>query len=185
MLEGFGTKSFNKLIDNIEKSKSVKLSSFISAMGISGVGQSSGKTISQCPNHSFDELVQALDSDFNFTKLDDFGDAINNNIYEWYSQEDNRDEFKAIAELLDFIVEENSLDDILKCKTFVITGTMQSMKRNDIKSLIENLGGKVSGSVSKKTDALVYGESEGSKLDKAKELGVLLMTEQEFRNVGI
>ena len=182
-LEGFGKKSYEKLINNINKSREVKLSNFISSLGISNVGQSSGKAIAKHFNYNFGDFYNGLNEGFNFTKLDDFGTTINKNIYDWFNNIEERKMILSIAKQLRFVKDEDTKHEnsgMFKGKIFVITGSMKTMKRNDIKDLIEDLGGKVSGSVSKNTTALIYGDKAGSKLDKAKELGTKLITEEEF-----
>lgn len=181
-IEGFGDKSFNRLVNNIQKSRDVKLENFISAIGIPNVGRSSSKIIAEHCNHSIDNLLGLLTERFRFSKLKDFGAKTNKSIYDWFDDIDNDMEFRKIASKLNFIVEQRSdiKCDYFKDKTIVITGTMESLKRKDIKKMIEDMGGLVRGSVSKNTDIVIYGSNAGSKLDRGRELQIELMTESEF-----
>ena len=183
-LEGFGEKSIDKLLQAIEKSKECKLESFITALGIPNIGQSSSKTIAKQFNHSFNELFEALNQGYNFTRLQDFGQVVNENIYKWFNNLEERKECQEIAKLLRFIKPSNDdlaiVSDVFKDKKIVVTGKFVDYNRDELKEMIENLGGKIVSSVSKSTDILIYGDKAGSKLNKAKELGIELLNESEF-----
>lgn len=187
LLEGFGEKSIDKLIVAIEKSKECKLESFISALGIPNIGQSSSKTIAKQFNYSFNELFEALNQGYNFTRLQDFGQVVNESIYRWFNNLEERKECQEIAKLLRFIKPSNDdstiVSDIFKGKKIVITGKFINYTRDKLKEKVEILGGKIIGSVSKSTDVLIYGDKAGSKLDKAKELGIELLTENELYDI--
>ena len=187
-MEGFGKKSFNKLIGSIELSKKVKMENFLYALGIPHIGRSASKTISKYFKGDWWEFEAALCNDFNFTKLEDFGRVMHDNLVVWYNDCIGRPFWMGCNLIMDFEKvsdtqsDSNGLKDLTGL-TFVITGRLQNHTRENIKEKIENLCGKVSGSVSKKTSFVLAGEDAGSKLDKAKELAVKILTEQEFENM--
>jgi DNA ligase (NAD+) len=179
-LEGFGEKSVEKLLDSIEKSRTITLDKFIYALSIPDVGRSTAKTIASRFENFRDFIVRALDFDWceldgigirTATKIDEF---ICNYIYE----------IRSLAEELEFEeVEEVVTSSNLTGKTFVITGSLNHFaNRDEAKEKIEMLGGKVSGSVSAKTSYLVNNDvnSTSGKNKKAKELGVEIISEDEL-----
>lgn len=184
-LSGFGEKSVKKLLNSIEKSKNITLDRFIYALSIPLIGKSASKTISKHCNGSYDKFYQLFEECFNWTELEDFGAtmALNLDGYmdEWWR------EVNDLANEMTFImpqtVNTSSID--LSGKTFVITGSLNHFtNRDEAKEKIESLGGKVAGSVSKKTSYLVTNESSGSsKYNKAIELGIPIITEEELLNM--
>ena len=172
VLEGFKQKKINNLIGSIEKSKKAKLSSFIFALGINGVGEKTAKDLSNTfktynniVNANFDSLIA----------IKDIGDTIANNIVEYFNNEENIKEINKLFELgimLDEIHDKVDYKSIFEGKSIVLTGTLENMSRDEAKEILEKLGAKVVSSVSAKTDYVLAGESAGSKLNKANSLGI-------------
>jgi DNA ligase (NAD+) len=188
-MEGFGVKSFNKLQESIKKSINVKMENFLYGLGIPHIGRSASKTIARHFNGDWFAFEEAIVSGFNFTALEDFGQVMHDSIIKWYLDADEHYLWDVVTVMLIFEVEKketksNNLKD-LTGTTFVITGSVNTFKnRDEFKELVEFLGGKVSGSVSAKTDYLVSNEASGSsKSKKAAELGVKVITELEFNEM--
>lgn len=179
---GFGKKSVEKLKESIETSKTTTLKQFISALSIPNIGTTQAKILSKQFN-TWDKFYEAATSNYNFSKLEGFGDVMNNNIHKWFIEDNGK--VKQVVSLLVFKEEDKrtttSLD--LTGKTFVITGSVHIFKnRDEFKAFVESANGKVSGSVSKNTYALVNNDkaSNSSKNKKAKELNIPIVTEEEF-----
>lgn len=177
-----GKKFAKNLIDSIEKSKEQDLFHLITALGIRQVGTKAAKvlakkykTMENLQNATFESLAET----------DDVGEITANNIIEFFSQEQTKDTLEKLSEagVNMQVLEEESLDNRFEGKTFVLTGTLEKYTRQEASDLIEKYGGKVSSSVSKKTDYVLAGEEAGSKLTKAQELGVTIITEEEFENI--
>ena len=181
-LERFADKKAENLIEAIENSKDCDLDKFIYALGIPNVGEKTArdlikkfKTLENLKNATFEELIE----------VNDVGDVIANSIIEFFHDReivDNIDKLLNLGIKPKYEEKEVFSESPFAGKTVVLTGTL-SIGRNEAKEIIERLGGKVSGSVSKKTDYVIAGEEAGSKLDKANELGVRVLNEEEFRNM--
>lgn len=176
-LERMGEKSAQNLVDAIEKSKHTTLRRFIYALGIPEVGESTGKTLAE----HFREVPKLMNTSIDdLQTVKDIGPEMAKSIHGWFEDEENR---LLVTALLDAGVNpeppEAQKEGSFSGKTVVLTGTM-TMPRETAKEEIERRGGKVSGSVSKKTDFVVAGEDAGSKLKKATELGVKILNEAEF-----
>jgi DNA ligase (NAD+) len=188
-LEGFGKRSYDKLIESINKSKKVKLESFIASLGIPQVGRSASKTIAKYFNSDWFAFEDALQQRFDFTKLEDFGATTNDNIHKWYDDVNEILMWHKLTYTLDFIKEEKKADNTLldlTGKTFVVTGEVATYKnRSELGDLILSLNGKLSGSVSKNTNYLINNDiySTSGKNQKAKEVGVPIITEQQFNEM--
>lgn len=181
-LDKFGDKKAQNLLDSIEKSKNCKLYAFIYALGIPNVGVKTAKDIvnefkslDNLKNATFEQLVN----------VPDVGDTVANCIIDFFKEEKV---LKTINELLDLgvnpIYEESEIvESMFQGKTVVVTGTLNNYSRSSIKEKLETLGAKVSGSVSKKTDYVLAGAEAGSKLTKAIDLGVSVISEEEFENM--
>ena len=182
-MDGFGEKSYEKLINSIEKSRNVKLENYLVALSIPNIGKSAAKTISKYFNGDYSKLVDAFRSNFDFTQLDDFGEIMNQSLYSWW--EDRNDlEYNLVAEL-HFIVEEKkevAQNDFWKDKRFCVTGSF-NISRDKIVEKIEAQGGVFVSSVSKKLDLLIVGEKAGSKLKKAQDLGIKILTQEDLKDV--
>lgn len=184
MLERMGEKSVDNLLNSIEKSKDNDLSKLISGFGISLVGQRAASTLAR-HFKSLDAIMKA--DHLELTSVEEIGDKMAESLRDFFEDEANK---SRIAKLSEAGVNMTSIEEVavetdsfFSGKTFVLTGSLQTYKRSEAKKLIEQKGGKVSGSVSKKTDCVIYGESAGSKLKKANELGVDTMTEEEFVSI--
>jgi DNA ligase (NAD+) len=132
------------------------------------------KTIDAVMSASLDELQH----------IDGVGDVVAQSLYEWFRNKDNVCEVGRLKKELDIqIPEKKSLNEHISGRTFVLTGTLESMSRDEAEDAIRKLGGKISGSVSKKTDYVVHGAEAGSKLSKAQEFGVTLLDEKAFKSL--
>lgn len=180
-LPGFGEKSVEKLLQAIEKSRKVKLSNYIVALGIPGIGTSAAKTISDYFNGDYYEFENAMHNKFDWTCLDDFGQKTSDNINQWW--DDQPDAIYFLPTELEFeeAEEKTITDNPFINKTIVVTGKLNHFTRDSINEKIISLGAKAAGSVSKKSDYLITNEASGSsKHKKAVELGVPIITEDEF-----
>lgn len=185
--DGFGKKSVDKLMSAIENSKKTTLDRFLYALSIPNVGRTASKTISKRFDNSFEKFYnEAILGYFNFETLDGFGSELHYSINEYLAGYE--EDVVRIAEYLIFENEKNNsgFSADLTGKTFVITGSLDCFENRDkLKEVIESLGGKVYGSVSKKTSYLVNNDvdSASSKNKKAKELGVEIITEKTLMNM--
>ena len=181
-LDKFGPKKAQNLLDAIEKSKYCTLEAFLYSLGIPNVGVKTAKdlvkrfeSLENLEKATFEELVS----------VQDVGDIVARSIIEFFKEERT---LKVINELLSLGVnphyeKKEVLESPFMGKTVVVTGTLENYSRTSIKERLESLGAKVSGSVSKKTDFVIAGEAAGSKYDKAKSLGVTILSEEEFENM--
>ena len=179
--EGFGKASVKKILDAIETSRSVKLENFIAALGIDGVGTSASKTIANAFNGSFDAFFYALITDYDWSKLPDFGAITARNIADYGAK--NADEVYSLAQEMRFVERESKVvvENPFMNKTLCVTGKLFNFTRDGINSKIAELGAKAAGSVSKNTDYLITNEQSGSsKYKKAIELNIPIITETEF-----
>ena len=183
VLEGFGEKSYKNLIDAINSARNTKLSNFLVAMNIPLVGKSAAKDMSELFLGNVGDFLNAVKSGYDFSSLEGFGSIMNDEITKWFNNADNMAEFEKIAALLTF-EEEGAVaadsDNMFFQKTVVITGTFQKYTRDELTAKLQSMGAKVTGSVSKKTDFVLCGENAGSKLAKAKTLGVTVILEEEL-----
>lgn len=183
LLEGFGEKSISKLLESASNSKKNSLERLLFGLGIRYVGKKTAKILSKYYK-TMDNLIKA---DFDELKsINDIGDVIAKSIVDYFSDEKNINLINRLKELnlnMRYLGEEvNTSNENINGKTFVITGTL-SRPRDEIKEEIEGLGGNVTGSVTKKTDYVIAGEKAGSKLTKANELGISVLTEEEYNNM--
>lgn len=178
-LAGFGDKRIANILSAVEKSKDCSLSSFIFALGIPNVGIKTAKDIA-AEFKTIERFRSASSEDL--LKIRDVGEIVAESIVDFLTDERLRAQVDKLLALGVKPREEeaSSSPALLAGKTLVVTGTLSRMDRHGIEALIESLGGKAAGSVSKKTNYVVCGENAGSKLDKARELGVTVLTEEEF-----
>lgn len=181
--EGWGTKSVKKLFEAIEKSKNISLQKFIYALGIRQVGAATAYLIAR-HYHSFDNFMNAMiQKDLQLLiSIDGVGPAMAKDIVEFFNEEHNLfiiRELLKVVHIEDFAGIENTNSEIFG-KTVVFTGTLTSLTRNEAKSKALAFGAKVAGSVSAHTDYVIAGENAGSKLSKAQELGVKIISEEDF-----
>lgn len=179
-LDGLGEKSVDNMLSAIEKSKTTTLPRLIFALGIKGVGETTAKGLAT----AFLTLDNLMQADFDtLQKVSDVGEITAHAICEFFTASHNREVIDALLKAgvnYPALSPEPSTDLPLKGQTWVITGTLHTMGRDDAKEHLLALGAKVSGSVSKNTTAVLAGEKAGSKLDKAVELGIKLINENEF-----
>lgn len=182
-LEGFGTKSVDKLLDNIEKSRNTTLDRFIYSLSVPLIGRTASKAIANYFNGNWNDFWYAWNSDYNWKLLNDFGDVMSSSMSLYILN--HRDMVSELSKEFNFEnhnTSNNKKENILG-KVFVITGFLcRYLNRNELINAIESMGGKVSGSVSSKTDFLINNDvnSTSSKNIKAKKLGVPIITEEEF-----
>ena len=187
-MSGFGRKSIDKLLDSIEKSRSVELNRFIAALSIPGVGDSTAKDISKHCEYDFDTFVMRLIDKYNWSVIDGIGEKTSRQINEWIDDSSNREDFRKLLQTIIPVKsnEGNSTDNTLSGKNFVITGDVTQFKnRKELQKFIESKGGKVTGSVTTKTNWLINNdvESTSSKNKKARELGIPIISEKEFLKI--
>ena len=177
-LERMGKKSASNLMNALEKSKQNDLSKVIFALGIPEVGEKTAAELASAFG-SMEKLSWATLEQL--TALDGFGEVVAQNIVRFFLEERNRVQIERLAKAgVNMESTKVKAGDTFEGKTFVLTGSLPTIKRNEAKELIESLGGKVSSSVSKKTDYVVAGEEAGSKLTKANELGINILTEEQL-----
>ena len=182
-MEGFGKRSYDKLMAAIETSKSTTLTRLLIALGIPYIGKTASKTISKYCNGDPYKFSDLINSNFEWTQLDDFGEVMNISLKGWFGDDDNFKLYYCILGHLNIQIETTAaptMDNPFNGKTVVATGSLQNFTRDGIGKKLEELGAKVGSSVSKKTDYVIAGEKAGSKLTKAKELGIPVLTEAEF-----
>jgi len=184
-LEGFGEKSINNLLEEIENSKSNSLERLLFALGIRHVGSKTAKilarnftNIDNIINASYDDLIM----------IDDIGEVIAKSIVDYFCDEDNKKiiyDFKSLGINTNYVGQDEVKDERFNGKIFVLTGTLQTFKRNDLKSIIESKGGNVTGTVSKKTNVVIVGDSPGSKYEDAVKFGIEIWNEDVLlKNIG-
>lgn len=180
-LDNFKEKSVNNLLSAIEKSKSNSLDRLVFGLGIRNIGQASAKLL--CDKFSdLDNIMNA--SAEQISEIDGFGGVMAQSVYNAFHEEHMIELIKRLKECgINTKYEKIQIDDRFAGKTFVLTGTLPTLKRSEAKALIEKYGGKASGSVSKKTDYVLAGEEAGSKLDKAQQLGIEIITEEQFKDM--
>ena len=181
-LEGFGAKSINNLLDSVENSKSNSLEQLLFALGIRHVGKKIAKIIA---SHfkTMDNIINAKVEDIE--AVDDIGSIIALSIREFFDNDANIEminELKDLGMNMEYIGSSIIENEEFLNKTFVLTGTLTQMGRNEATEIIEARGGKVTNSVTKKTSVVIVGENPGSKFEKAKELGITIWSEDEFLN---
>ncbi len=176
-LEGFGSKSINNLLDSIENSKSNSLERLLFGLGIRYVGSKTAKILAR-NYENIDNLMLAQYEDL--INIKDIGEVIAKSVVDYFKN--NRglvEELKKLGLNMEYLGKVNS-DIEFSNKTFVLTGSLTNITRNEAKNIIEQLGGNVSGSVSKKTDFVILGENPGSKYDDALKLNISIWDEKTF-----
>lgn len=179
-LEGFGEKSINNILFNIESSKQNSLEKLIFALGIRYVGKKVAKILANyyknmdnILNTTYEELV----------KIENIGEIIGKSVYNYITNNDNINKINKLKELnvnMNYIEKEIEENTIFLNKTFVLTGSLSSLTREEATNLIEEKGGKTTSSVTSKTDYVIAGENAGSKYEKAVKLGIPILTEEQF-----
>lgn len=182
-LDKMGKKSAQNLLKSLEKSKSNPLSKLINALGIRHIGEKGAKILAG-KYKSLDNLKNASREEL--TEIPEIGGVIAKSVTDFFAEEQNLsfvEKLKTAGVSLRDKETEEKLPQIFEGKTFVLTGTLPTYKRSEAGELIEKLGGKVSSSVSKKTDFVLAGEEAGSKLEKAEALGIKIISEQDLDNM--
>jgi len=180
-LEGFGQKSFDNMINAIENSKNNSLEKLLFGLGISGVGSKTAKLLAE-NYENIDNLMSAEVEEL--LSIKDIGDILAKNIYDYFRNNRNLiDNLKMLDINMNYLGVKKKTNENITNKKFVMTGTISFMGRDDIKKLIEEYSGTFAESVSKKTDVVIVGENPGSKYDKAKELGITIWNEEQFRKI--
>ncbi len=181
-LDRMGEKSASNLIKAIEKSKENELYRLVFALGIRHIGQKAAKLL--CDKFlTVDNILSANVQEV--SAIDGFGDVMAESVVEYFSLEETKELLSALKKLGVKMptVQKSDTEGIFTGKTFVLTGTLPTYKRNEAAKIIEENGGKTSSSVSKKTDYVLAGEEAGSKLTKAQSLGITVIDEQQFKDM--
>jgi len=180
-LERMGEKSAQNLLDQLERSKGMSLARLIYALGIRYVGERVAEVLAE----HFDSIEALANADYeDLVVIPEIGPRIAQSSVDFFSSEDNRrliEELRAVG--IDPRAPTVERERPLSGKTFVFTGKLSSLTREESRRLVEELGGKVASSVSRRVDYVVVGEASGSKLDRARELGIPTLTEEEFRGL--
>ena len=180
-MDGFGKRSYEKLIAALDEAKNTTVSRFLYSLGIAGIGSANAKMIAKYFDNDIDRIISASKDDL--LEIEGIGDVLANSIADFFKSEKNIENVESLRKILKFEKEESGGGDKLSGKVCVITGSLQHFSnRNELKELIEKNGGKVSGSVSSKTNYLINNDtaSNSSKNKKAKELGVEIISEEDF-----
>lgn len=180
-MDGFGKRSYEKLIAALDEAKNTTVSRFLYSLGISGIGSANAKMIAKYFDNDIDRIISASKDDL--LEIEGIGEVLANSIADFFRSEKNIENIESLRKILKFEKEESVGGDKLSGKVCVITGSLQHFSnRNELKELIEKNGGKVSGSVSSKTNYLINNDtaSNSSKNKKAKELGVEIISEEDF-----
>jgi len=181
-LERMGDKSAQNILGEIEASKKLPLESVIFGLGIRFVGERTAQFLAEHFG-SMDALMKSSEEEL--LEVEEVGPRIAASILEFFREPKNRELIEQLRRAgLSFTGKKKERGTRLVGKTFVLTGTLTHMTRDQAKKLIEDAGGRVAGSVSKKTDYVVAGSDAGSKLDKAKELGVAVIDEDEMKKLA-
>jgi DNA ligase (NAD+) len=178
-LDGFAELSSEKLVDEIQSRKTIELSRFILALGIRNVGEQTAIDLAE-HFRTLAKLRHARVGDL--AGIDGIGNVVAQSLVKFFGEEHNQDLIDAYEQAGVLVERAKTREGStrLSGKTIVITGTLESLSREEAKERIRRSGGKISGSVSAKTDYVVAGESSGSKYEKAKKLGVAILSEKEF-----
>ena len=181
-LEGYKAKKADNIITSIENSKKCKFANFLYSLSIDGIGEKTAKDIAK-KYTSLDELKNTT-KDALLT-INEIGDVLADNILDYFNEPSNLQEIEDLLShgiTIDYGKAVVNADNIFFCKKVVLTGTLPTYSRDDASKILESMGAQVVSSVSKKTDFVLAGSDAGSKLTKAKELGVTIIDEEFFKN---
>ena len=185
-MEGFGEKSWQRLWDAIQQSRNTTFERYVIAMDIPMVGNTASRVLCREFHGSLDEFRDAVYGGYDFRQLPDFGETLHSNIQEWFNEEENFciwEELQMMMNIQKPVETDNQTvnqNNRFSGKTIVVTGKVEPYTRDEMNSLITSLGAVAGSSVTRKTDYLVCGEKAGSKLSKARELGIPVLTPEEF-----
>lgn len=182
-MDGFGDKSFDNLMASLEKSKHRPMANFIYALGINHVGLSNAKLLCSALGYDIEKIMSATEEEL--AEIDGFGSVIAHSVHSYFANEKNKALIEKTLKIVEFTPEETVSEEekTMADLTFVITGDVEKFKnRKELQAEIERLGGKVTSSVTSKTNYLINNDifSSSAKNKKAKELGVEIITEEEF-----
>ena len=180
-LERMADKSAQNIIDAIEKSKTKPLSKFLYALGIRHVGETTAEDLAR----HFQRLDDFFDlSEEDLMEVEGIGPEVAASVYQFFRDKKNRESIALLKKAGVKVIEPKAKEKgKLAGKTFLFTGALKTLERDEARTLVESLGGMTASSVSKKVDFVVVGEDPGSKFDKAKELGIKTLTEEEFKKM--
>ena len=191
-MDGFGERSWQRLWSAIQQSRNTTFERYVIAMDIPMIGNTASGVLCRVFHGNLDEFRDAVYAGYDFRQLPDFGDTLHNNIHEWFSKEENFCVWEELQMMMKIqkpvqpVAENNTQDNPFAGKTIVVTGKVEPYTRDEMNSLIASLGAIAGSSVTRKTHYLVCGEKAGSKLSKARELGVPVLEPQEFfRMAGV
>lgn len=183
-MDGFGEKSWQRLWNAIQKSRNTSFERYLIAMDIPMIGSTASSALGSCFDWSLRAFEVAVDTGYDFTQIPDFGETLQNNIFEWFSIEENRILWEELKDMVSIEKKETNISEVrdnpFVGKTLVVTGKVEPYTRDGINAKITSLGAKAGSSVSKNTDYLICGENAGSKLTKAQSLGVTVLSPAEF-----
>ena len=180
-LERFGEKSAGNIIQSIQSHKRIPLARFIYSLGINNVGEQTSEDLAE-HFHALEKLMSASEEEIN--NLENIGPIVSKSVAEWFKHKENKRFIdKLLANGVDIIEQAKKKTGKFTGKTFVITGTLSTMSREEAKLKIKSLGGKITESVSKKTDYVIVGADPGSKYEKAQKLGVAILDEKAFKKL--
>jgi len=184
-MEGFGEKSYTKMMQSIENSRNTTFENFLIGMDIPLVGRNASKIFKKVYGNDLMAFLSAVNSSTDFTAIQDIGDVINANIHAWFRNAENRSLWDELYSLMTFAKTDSTAqadvpDSPFNGRTVVATGTFENFTRSEINTKLESLGAKAGSSVSSKTHYVIYGTDAGGKLTKAQSLGVPVLSETEF-----
>jgi len=185
-MDGFGRKSYDNLCASIEASRDVKAENFIYALGIKHVGLENAKRLCKFFAHDLDKIAETCtDCAETLLMIDGYGESIVASLHEYFEDEENYSLYKNALETLRVVAVNESSEKPLYEQIYVITGSLNTISRNDLKALIESKGGRVSGSVSAKTTYLINNDSNSTsgKNKDAKRHGIPIITEEQFFDI--
>jgi len=186
-MDGFGEKSWRRLWDAIQTSRRTTFERYVVAMDIPMVGRTASRELCRHFNGSLKAFEFAVHTGFDFTALKDFGGILHRNIHDWFKVKENQILWKELQTMLSINKKSSGKEkkeSIFTGRIIVVTGKLESFTRDSINAKIESLGAKAGSSVSKATDYLICGEKAGSKLGKAKALGISVLSEQQFLDMA-
>ncbi|MDD4509499.1 MAG: NAD-dependent DNA ligase LigA [Oscillospiraceae bacterium] len=183
-MNGFGEKSWQRLWNAIQHSRDTTFERYLISMDIPMIGNTASRELARQFGGNLNEFESAVDSGYDFTQLPDFGETLHRNIHEWFKDEENRNLWEELQKMMNIekktVIEIGTDSNPFAGKTIVVTGKVEPYTRDEINGKIVSYGAKPGSSVSKNTDYLVCGENAGSKLEKARSLGVAVLTPAEF-----
>lgn len=181
VLDGFGEKSYNNLMDSIERSRKVTMPKFLYSLGISGIGLANAKVLVKHFGQDLEKIRKA--SVMELTFIEGIGEVLAKGLFDYFNDEEKSSLMDRLLKEIEFEIEDMPEASSITGKTFVITGAVHEFTNRDaLKEYIEKLGGKVTGSVSKNTDYLINNDvtSESSKNKKARQLSIPILSEEDF-----